>query len=89
MTSAIRIMPKHVLKLQETLIHVAYKLNANNGGNTESITGGGIRFKALQGYEDIYTFRVARGIRVSCSKGGGTLKLHRYGHRNVVNNNPN
>ena len=75
------------IKLQETLAHVAYKLKANNG-DTTALTGGGLRFKALQGHANVYTFRVARGIRVSCSTDNGRLILRRYGHRNNVNANP-
>lgn len=80
--------PEARLKLQETLAQVAYTLEINNG-STESLTEGGLRFKPLKRFPGIFTFRIARGIRVSCSKGNGTLKLHRYGPRNTVNNNPN
>ena len=80
--------PKARLELQETLAQVAYALDTNNG-STESLTEGGLRFKPLNKFPGIFTFRVARGIRVSCSKGNGTLKLHRYGPRNTVHNNPN
>lgn len=80
--------PKARLELQETLAQVAYALDKDNG-STESLTEGGLRFKPLNRFPGIFTFRVARGIRVSCSKGNGTLKLHRYGHRNTVNSNPN
>ena len=79
--------PEARLKLQETLAQVAYALETNNG-STESLMEGGLRFKPLKRHPGIFTFRVARGIRVSCSKGNGTLKLHRYGPRNTVNNNP-
>lgn len=78
--------PNARVKLQETLASVSFRLQQNKG-STEGLEGG-FQFKALQGYNNIYTFRIARGIRVSCSKGNGILKLHRYGHRNVVNNNP-
>ncbi len=78
--------PDACVKLQETLASVSFRLQQNNG-STEGLEGG-FKFKPLQGFNNIYTFRVARGIRVSCSKGNGILKLHRYGHRNVVNKNP-
>ena len=80
--------PEARLELQETLAQVAYALDTNNG-STRSLTGGGLRFKPLQRFPGIFTFRIARGIRVSCSKDNGTLKLHRYGPRNTVNSNPN
>lgn len=76
------------LELQETLAQITYMLEGS-AGDTAVLEGGGFRFKRLQRFPDIFTFRVARGIRVSCSKGNGTLKLHRYGPRNTVNNNPN
>jgi len=76
------------LELQETLAQIAYRLE-DSAGNTAVLEGGGFKFKRLQRFPGIFTFRVARGIRVSCSKDNGTLKLHRYGARNRVNNNPN
>ena len=74
--------------LQETLARVAYELDASQE-STKTLTESGFRFKALKGHSGIFTFRVARGIRISCSKGNGILRLHRYGDRNTVNNNPN
>lgn len=74
--------------LQETLAKIAYILEKDNGSTQTLSKDGGLRFKSLKGHNNIYTFRVTRGIRVSCSKGNGTLKLRRYGHRNIVNNNP-
>ena len=76
------------LELQETLAQIAYMLE-RSAGDTGVLEGGGFKFKRLQRFPGIFTFRVARGIRVSCSKDNGTLKLHRYGARNRVNNNPN
>lgn len=76
------------LELQETLAQIAYMLE-HSAGDTRVLEGGGFRFKRLQRFPGIFTFRVARGIRVSCSKDNGTLNLHRYGARNGVNNNPN
>ena len=76
------------LELQETLAQIAYMLE-DSAGDTAVLEGGGFRFKRLQCFPGIFTFRVARGIRVSCSKDNGTLTLHRYGARNTVNNNPN
>ena len=74
--------------LQETLAKVVHILE-KSGGNTTGLGGGGLRFKALVRFPGFFTFRVARGIRVSCSRGNGTLKLHRYGARNIVNSKPN
>ena len=79
--------PRDRLKLQETLAHVAFEFGKSKG-STEGLGTSGLRFKPLKGFTNIYTFRVARGIRVSCSKSSGKLKLRRYGHRNRVNNNP-
>ena len=78
--------PNARVKLQETLASVSFRLQQNKG-STEGLEGG-FKFKPLQGFNNTYTFRIARGIRVSCSKENGILKLHKYGHRNVVNNNP-
>lgn len=79
--------PKARLKLQETLAEVAAILDENDGDTTK-LNRGGLRFKALQGHADIYTFRVDRGTRVSCSINQNTLLLRRYGCRNTVNQNP-
>lgn len=75
------------IKLQETLARVAYLLE-KNAGDTVGLDSSSLRFKPLQGFQGVYTFRVARGIRVSCSKDNGKLKLHRYGKRNDINRNP-
>ena len=76
------------LELQETLAQVSYMLEESEG-DTVVLGGSGFRFKSLKRFPGIFTFRVARGIRVSCSIGDGTLRLHRYGPRNTINNNPN
>lgn len=76
------------LELQETLAEIAYILEESDG-DTAGLERGGFRFKRLRRFPGIFTFRVARGIRVSCSKGNGGLQLHRYGPRNTINNNPN
>ena len=76
------------LELQETLAQISYMLEESEG-DTAVLRGGGFRFKSLQRFPGIFTFRVARGIRVSCSTDSGILRLHRYGSRNIVNNNPN
>lgn len=75
------------VKLQETLARVAYLLEVN-AGSTVGLGSSGLRFKQLQGLQGVYTFRVARGIRVSCSEDNGTLNLHRYGKRNDINSKP-
>lgn len=76
------------LELQETLAQISYMLEESEG-DTVVLGGSGFRFKSLKRFPGIFTFRVTRGIRVSCSIGDGTLRLHRYGHRNTINNNPN
>lgn len=75
------------IQLQETLARVSYLLE-KNGGDTVGLDSSGLRFKPLKGFKGVYTFRVARGIRISCSKDNGKLKLHRYGKRNDINSNP-
>ena len=76
------------LELQETLAQIAYMLEESDG-DTAVLEGGGFRFKRLRRFPGIFTFRVARGVRVSCSKDNGGLQLHRYGPRNTINSNPN
>ena len=75
------------IKLQETVAKVAVRLD-ESGGDTTQLEGTGLRFKALQTHPGIYTFRVDRGMRVSCSIDNNKLALRRYGHRNTVNRTP-
>ena len=87
---------KKRLSLQETLAKVSYLLEKDNGDTQALSRDGGLQFKPLQGFRNIYTFRIARGIRVSCNIDNdidndidnGTLKLRKYGLRNRVNTNP-
>lgn len=76
--------------LQETLAKIATALE-DTGGDTTQLNqrASGLNFKQLANFDNIYTFRIARGIRVSCSRVNDGLCLHRYGHRNTVNRNPN
>lgn len=76
--------------LQETLAKIATALE-DTGGDTTQLNQrvSGLNFKQLAGFDNIYTFRIARGIRVSCSKVDDGLHLYRYGPRNTVNRNPN
>lgn len=75
--------------LQETLAEIAARLE-NTGGNTTQLNERvpGLNFQQLTNFDNIYTFRIARGIRVSCSRIDGGLSLRRYGHRNTINQNP-
>lgn len=74
------------VRLQETLARVSYILERDHG-STAGLVGGGLRFKLLAGTAGaagIHTFRIARGIRVSCKVNAGELTLRRYGQRNIV-----
>ncbi|RKU14628.1 CRISPR-associated protein [Candidatus Poribacteria bacterium] len=76
--------------LQETLAKIATALE-DTGGDTTQLNQrvSGLNFKPLANFDNIFTFRIARGIRVSCSEVDNGLRLHRYGPRNAVNRNPN
>lgn len=76
--------------LQETLAKITTTLE-DTGGDTTQINQrvSGLNFRQLTNFADIYTFRIARGIRVSCSRSDDGLSLHRYGPRNTINQNPN
>lgn len=76
--------------LQETLAKIVTALE-DTGGDTTQLNQkiSGLNFKPLTGFDNIYTFRIARGIRVSCSITDDGLYLYRYGPRNTVNHNPN
>lgn len=80
--------PKARLQLQETLAHIAYQLQESNGDPAPLGQESGLRFKRLQRHPGLSTFRIARGIRVSCSVESGTLRLRQYGSRDDVNANP-
>lgn len=80
--------PKARLQLQETLAHIAYQLQKSNGDPAPLGRESGLRFKRLQRHPGLSTFRIARGIRVSCSVESGTLRLRQYGSRDDVNANP-
>lgn len=80
--------PKARVKLQETLARIAYQLQESNGDPTPLGREPGLWFKRLQSHPGLSTFRIARGIRVSCSVESGTLRLRRYGSRDDVNANP-
>lgn len=76
--------------LQETLAKIATALE-DTGGDTTQLNQrvSGLNFKQLAGFDTIYTFRIARGIRVSCSIADDGLYLYKYGPRNTINRNPN
>ena len=76
--------------LQETLAKIATALEDTDGDTTQlNQRVSGLNFKQFVGFDNIYTFRIARGIRVSCSIAGDGLYLYKYGPRNTINQNPN
>ncbi|MYK42948.1 MAG: putative CRISPR-associated protein [Gammaproteobacteria bacterium] len=82
--------PQQRTDLQETLAQIATALEETSGDTTrlnERVSG--LNFQPLAGFDNIYTFRIARGIRVSCSIADDGLYLYRYGPRNTINRNPN
>ncbi len=76
--------------LQETLAKIATALE-DTGGDTTQLNArvSGLGFKQLANFDNIYTFRITRGIRVSCSIADNGLYLYKYGPRNTINKNPN
>ena len=78
--------PKARVRLQETLAKISYILES--GGISALRADNALAFKPLRGTAGIHTFRIARGLRVSCTVKTGGLALRRYGHRNDVHANP-
>ncbi len=75
--------------LQETLAKIATVLEDTGGDTTQlNLRVDGLNFKPLIGFDNIYTFRITRGIRVSCSITDDALYLYKYGPRNTINRNP-
>lgn len=77
------------IDLQETLAKIETALEDTDGDTTQlNQRVSGLNFKQLAGFDNIYTFRIARGIRVSCSIADNGLYLYKYGPRNTINRNP-
>ena len=76
------------VNLQETLAKVAYLLEKDNGELGSLMADHGLHFEKLKGHENIWTFRITRGIRVSCKVSNGGLTIRHYGAHDYVNNNP-
>ena len=76
-------------KLQETLAKVAAALESSSGdirrlNNQVS----GLNFEQLTNLTNICTFRITRGIRVSCEIAGDGLTLRHYGNHDDIYDNP-
>ena len=80
--------PRARLKLQETLVRVAYELEQSRGNLAPLKQDGGLRFEQFKGRKGIYKFRIDRAIRVTCRVSGHGLVLRRYGHKEDVYGNP-
>jgi len=76
-------------KLQETLAKIAVALE-NSNGNISQINQqvSGLNFEQLTNLNNICTFRITQGIRVSCEIAGGGLTLRHYGNHDDVYDNP-
>ena len=75
---------RELLRLQEALAKVASILESNNG-NPERLSDGGIQFERFQRHDNnIYRFRITRGIRASCKFEAGQLTLLHYGQHQYV-----
>ena len=76
--------------LQETLAKIVTALE-DTGGDTTQLNQrvSGLKFQQLTNFDNIYTFRITRGIRVSCSIADGGLYLYKYGPRKAIHRNPN
>ena len=81
--------PQQRIDLQETLAKIGTALE-DTGGDTTQLNDrvSGLNFKPLTGFDGIYTFRISRGIRVSCTIYNGGLRLRKYGPRSAINANP-
>jgi len=75
---------RELLRLQEALAKVVSILESNNG-NPERLSDGGIQFERFQRHDNnIYRFRITRGIRASCKFEAGQLTLLHYGQHQYV-----
>ena len=70
------------LKLQETLAKAAHSLE-KSCCNLQELSNDGLDVKKLQGYDNIYRFRID-DFRVTWSQGNNQLILRRYGDRKEV-----
>ena len=75
-----------LLALQETLAKAAYSLE-KSGCNLQQLSNDGLDVKQLQGYNNIYRFRIG-DFRVTWSQGNNQLILRRYGDRKEVFESP-
>ena len=76
-------------KLQETLAKIAAVLE-NSGGDVSQLNQqvSGLNFKQLTNLDNICTFRITRGVRVSCEMARGGLTLRHYDNRDDAYDNP-
>ena len=74
------------LKLQETLAKAAHSLE-KNCYNLQELSNDGLDVKQLQGYDNIYRFRIG-DFRVTWSQDNNQLILRRYGDRKGVYGSP-
>lgn len=76
-------------KLQETLAKVAAALENTNGDITQlNSQVSGLNFEQLTNLDNICTFRITQGIRVSCEIANDGLTLRHYGNHDDVYRNP-
>ncbi len=76
-------------KLQETLAKIAASLESS-GGDISQLNNqvSGLNFEQLTNLDNICTFRITRGVRVSCEIVHGDLTLRHYGNHDDVYDNP-
>ncbi|MDE0012127.1 MAG: putative CRISPR-associated protein [Candidatus Poribacteria bacterium] len=76
-------------KLQETLAKIAAALE-NSGGDISQLNQqvSGLNFEQLTNLDHICTFRITRGVRVSCEIAHDGLTLRHYGNHDDVYDNP-
>ena len=74
------------LKLQEELAKAAYSLE-KSCYNLQELSNDGLDVKQLQGYDNIYRFRIGE-FRATWSQGRNQLILRRYGDRKEVYERP-
>lgn len=84
--------PQQKTKVQETLALVS-GLIIQDGGKTHQICSHkGLNYEKLKNIRidnhPVYTFRVDRGIRISCLRLKGKLYLRKYGREPVINRDP-
>ncbi|MGC8834211.1 MAG: putative CRISPR-associated protein [Armatimonadota bacterium] len=77
-------------ELNEALAQVSAHLLESKGDISGLMKGhSGLKFERLENQkEEVFTFRVSQGLRVSCERTGNGLRLRKFGIEPEINRNP-